>query len=284
MPKPTRAGRDILGAKSEPHYYTFDTDQLTLVTDKKHPLYDTRVELPVDETLVESILMFGVLDPIKVTRDASNGKLYVVDGRQRFKATVEANKRLKKRGAEVLRVPAIAKRGEDHFLVGIEIAQNFVRQAETPLSKARKIETYLNLGRTKEECAKVTGMSVTTIENLIGLLDATPELVAAVEKKEIAASTAYKLAKLKPDRQKEKVEKILKQAPRVPGKKRSPNAGKAKAIVEGTTRPRSAIEAMAKYVASLPSTPERQGAVATLDWVLGEDEDFIKKVAEVEGG
>jgi hypothetical protein len=80
-PSPPEPDATSFGAKSEPHYYTFDTDQLTLVTDKKHPLYDTRVELPVDETLVESILMFGVLDPIKITRDASKSTSRVSDER-----------------------------------------------------------------------------------------------------------------------------------------------------------------------------------------------------------
>ena len=267
------AHRDLLDARSEPRYFTFDTDQLTLVTDKKHHLYDPRVELPVDEALVESILIFGVLDPIKIWRDPNDGTKYVAEGRQRFKAICEANKRLKKKGAEPIRVPAIPKHGEDHVLAGIMITQNFVRQQETPLGKARKIYDYIHkLGRSKEETAKVAGMSVASIDNMLRLLErGTPQLVEAVEKKKIAASAAYKLSKLPPEKQKAKVERLLTEAPRTPGKKRSSNGAKARAITDGVhLRSVADVEAMASKLARLEPWPERKGAIAALDWMRGD--------------
>jgi ParB family chromosome partitioning protein len=275
-----KASRDLLNSKSEPRYFTFDVEQLTLVTDKAHPLYDPRVELPVDETLVQNILHHGQLDPVKFWRDASDGTLYVVDGRQRYKAIVAANKILKKKGGELLRISAMPKRGTPFELAGVMISQNFIRQAETPIGKAKKIFDYVNkLGRSKEEAATVAGVSITTVENMLRLLDATPELVEAVESKKIAASQAYQLSKLKPEKQKTTVAKLLKEAPRTEGKKRSSNGAKAKAIVEGTTRSRVEVETMGKRLAGLSMTPERSGFLHAIDWMLG-DEGGLEGIVE----
>ncbi|MDP1177692.1 ParB/Srx family N-terminal domain-containing protein, partial [Klebsiella pneumoniae] len=75
---------------------TFEPATLHLGTDKTHPLYDERIHLPIREAMVLNIRDQGVLEPIIVVKDPETGLTCVVDGRQRVRQTLEANKRLLK--------------------------------------------------------------------------------------------------------------------------------------------------------------------------------------------
>jgi ParB family chromosome partitioning protein len=234
MPK---ASRDSLNAKGKKDAYMFDPDDLVLVTDEKSPLYDERVNLPVDENLVLNMLFApdgvpqGVLEPITVARNTETGKVEVVIGRQRVKAAREANKRLKKQGAEPIRIPAMVQRVNPHRGMGMIISENEHRQNDTPLGRARKMQRYLDLGRDESEIAVLFGVSAASVKNMLALLDAPAAVRHAVEAGKISTSDAYKLAKLEPGEAKDKVAELVEHAPRTPGKKRSKNAKKAREIV-----------------------------------------------------
>lgn len=101
----------VYGASGKTNVLTFEPENLHLVTDKTHPLYDERIHLPISEAMVLNIMDQGVLEPIIVWKDPETGLSCVVDGRQRVRHTLEANKRLLKEGKEPLLVPAVAKRG-----------------------------------------------------------------------------------------------------------------------------------------------------------------------------
>jgi ParB family transcriptional regulator, chromosome partitioning protein len=236
MPK---ASRDSLNAKGKRDTYMFDPEDLILVTDEKHPLYDDRVHLPVDEKLVLNMMFApdgvpqGVLEPVTVARNTENGKVEVVIGRQRVKAAREANKRLKKRGLEPIRVPAQIQRVNAHRGMGMIISENEQRQNDTPLGRAKKMQRYLDLGRDAGEIAVLFGMSEASVKNHLSLLDAPAAVRNAVEAGKITASDGYKLARLEPAEAREKVTELVEKAPRVVGQKRSRNAGKAREIVDG---------------------------------------------------
>jgi ParB family transcriptional regulator, chromosome partitioning protein len=236
MPK---ASRDSLNAKGKRDAYMFDPEDLVLVTDEKSPIYDERVHLPVDESLVLNIMFApdgvpqGVLEPITVIRNSETGKVEVAIGRQRVKAAREANKRLKKAGLEPVRVPAMIARAQTHRAMGMLISENEHRQDDTPLGRAKKAQRYLDLGRDEAEVATLFGISQSSVKNLLSLLDAPAAVRHAVEAGKITASEGYKLARLEPAEAKEKVEELLEKAPRAPGKRRRGNAGKAREIVGG---------------------------------------------------
>lgn len=63
--------------------YTFDTDELTIITDPKDPLYDRRVEDPLTREFLLSIAAKGVETPIAVRRRGAQS--IVVRGKQRTK-------------------------------------------------------------------------------------------------------------------------------------------------------------------------------------------------------
>ena len=137
---------DAYGASGKTNVLMFEPENLHLVTDKTHPLYDERIHLPISEAMVLNIMDQGVLEPIIVWKDPETGLSCVVDGRQRVRHTLEANKRLLKEGKEPLLVPAVAKRGSAVRMAQAMVSANEIRQADTPLGRAKKMADALERG------------------------------------------------------------------------------------------------------------------------------------------
>lgn len=257
---PKKSSRDALNAKGKRDAFMFDPEDLVLVTDEKSPLYDERVHLPVSESLVLNMMHApdegvpqGVIEPITVVRNTETGKIEVVVGRQRVKAAREANKRLKKQGLEPIRVPALIQRmaGNGFRAMGVLISENELRQNDTPLGRAHKMQRYIALGRDEAEVSVLFGMSQASVKNHLSLLDAPAAVRNAVEAGKISTSDGYKLAKLDPEEAKQKLEELVENAPRAPGKKRSKNAGKAREIVDGPKKTsKKADDAVATDIAA----------------------------------
>ncbi len=271
----TKSSKDALGAAGKKDVLLFDPEDLVIVEDPASALYDERATMPVDEPLVLNIMHHGVLEPILVRKNQETGKVEVVAGRQRVKACREANKRLKKQGCETHRVPAVVKRGEGHALMGMMISENEHREDDSPLVRAKKVQRFLDMGRSEEEAAVMFGVSVSTIKNMVALLDAPKVVQRSLEKGEIGATDAYKLAKLEPEEAEKRIEQLGKEAPRQNGKKRRSNGKKAKAIIEGSSggRGKREILALQKKISETESMKEmhRIGALAILGWALGDD-------------
>lgn len=259
MPK---ASRDSLNAKGKRDAYMFDPEDLVLVTDEKHPLYDDRVHLPVNENLVLNMLYApdgvpqGVLEPVTVARNTETGTVEVVIGRQRVKAAREANKRLKKQGLEPIRVPAMIQRVNAHRGMGMIISENEQREDDTPLGRARKAQRYLQLGRDETEVAVLFGISKASVKNMLALLDAPAAVRHAVDAGKISVSDGYKLAREDPETAKKKVAKLIEHAPRTPGKKKNANAGKAREIMGNISKEEKIENELVELIASWLERPE----------------------------
>ncbi|HDZ2339614.1 TPA: hypothetical protein RR171_005327, partial [Klebsiella pneumoniae] len=50
---------DVYGASGKTNVLSFEPENLHLVTDKTHPLYDERVHLPIEEGMVLNIAELG---------------------------------------------------------------------------------------------------------------------------------------------------------------------------------------------------------------------------------
>jgi ParB family chromosome partitioning protein len=186
---------------------TFEPENLHLVTDKTHPLYDERIHLPISEAMVLNIMDQGVLEPIIVWKDPETGLSCVVDGRQRVRHTLEANKRLLKEGKEPLLVPAVTKRARRSMAQAM-VSANEIRQADTPLGRAKKMADALERGHDEDDLALMFGVSVQTVRATLSLLDATQAVKDAVESGTVTVTQARQLASLKPEEQREKVSEI----------------------------------------------------------------------------
>ena len=220
--------------------WSIEPEKIKVVTDPKHPLYDERIHLPVSENLVLNILFEpdgktpqGVLRPVDCVRDNETGDILLADGRQRHKAILEANRRLRKQGREPLRLRWIPRRGGDKSQASLMVSSNHHAQPETPLGQAKRAMDLMERGFDHDDIGKIIGKSPATVKNLVALLDAPAAVRKAVEAEQISVSAGYALAKLEPAEATKRVERLRKEAPREAGKKRSKNAKKAREIVTG---------------------------------------------------
>jgi ParB family chromosome partitioning protein len=250
MPK---ASRDALGAKGKSDVWQMDPGDVVLVTDKTSALYDERVDNDFKESLVLNMLYSpnddgvpqGVLKPTIGRRNPETGKVEIIDGRQRTKAAREANRRLKKQGAELLRLPVVLKNANDVRAMAMLVSANEHSTEDSPLNRAKKAQRYVDLGRDPSEVATLLGISVASVKNLLALIEAPTAVRSAVENGKISVSDGYKLAKLEPVEARKKVAELMEHAPRTPGKKRSKNAKKARAIVRGDRPEKTPVLALA---------------------------------------
>lgn len=246
--------------------FMVEPEQLTLVTDDNHPLYDPRVNLPVDENLVRNVMVFGVKEPVLVRK---NGVEYeVVAGRQRTKAAVEANKRLIAEGKEPLRVRTIIERGDDADMFGVMILENELRQNDSPISKAKKAQRLLDMGKSEEWVATAFGVSKQTVNNYLTLLDLCGPVKTAVERGELSASAAAKMGKLSHDEQKQKLDTMRAQGGQM-------TAARAEKVARGENAPPVKRMRSRAKVADLLAVTDRddefgRGFKQALRWVLCE--------------
>lgn len=256
-------------------------EDLVIVDDVASALHDDRAGKPVSESLVLNIMAHGVLEPILVRKNGDTGKIEVIAGRQRVKACLEANKRLKKQGAELLEVPCVVKRGDAHQLMAFMVSENEGREDDSPIGRAKKLARYLDLGRTIEQAAVVFCVSPATAKNLLGLLDAPKEVQKALGKGEITASDAYKLSKLEPSEAKYRLKQLDKQAPKPEGRRRGKVAKKAREIISGgavEVRSKAEIEKMRDAVADNIYCPGeiKRHIECVFAWLLGDSDVMLE--------
>ncbi|AMH08059.1 TPA: ParB/RepB/Spo0J family partition protein [Klebsiella aerogenes] len=254
---------DAYGASGKTNVLNFEPENLYLVTDKSHPLYDERIHLPINEPMVLNIMDQGVLEPIIVWKDPETGRSCVVDGRQRVRHTIEANKRLAKEGKPLLMVPAVTKRGSAVRMAQAMVSANEIRQADTPLGRAKKMADALERGHDEQDLSLMFGCSVQTVRATLSLLDATQAVKDAVESGTVTVTQARQLASLEPEAQREKVKEIETATAGTSGHEKA----RRQRQVLGDAKPRLKTR---KEITKALESAEGEYASA-LRWVLGED-------------
>ncbi|MDN2645692.1 hypothetical protein L1Q84_23505 [Klebsiella pneumoniae] len=252
----------VYGASGKTNVLTFEPENLHLVTDKTHPLYDERIHLPINEAMVLNIMDQGVLEPIIVWKDPETGLSCVVDGRQRVRHTLEANKRLLKEGKEPLLVPAVAKRGSAVRMAQAMVSANEIRQADTPLGRAKKMADALERGHDEDDLALMFGVSVQTVRATLSLLDATQAVRDAVESGTVTVTQARQLGALPPEEQRAKVSAIELATAGTTGHEKA----RRQRQILGDAKPRLKTR---KEITKALESAEGEYASA-LRWVLGE--------------
>lgn len=256
---------DVYGASGKTNVLNFEPEKLHLVTDKTHPLYDERIHLPVHEATVLNIMDQGVLEPIIVWKDPETGLSCVVDGRQRVKNTLEANKRLRKEGKQPLLVPAIVKRGSPVRMAQAMISANEIFQADTPLGRAKKMADALERGHDEQDLSLMFGVSIPTIRATLALLDATQAVRDAVESGTVTVTQARQLASLPPDEQREKIKEIESATVGTSGHEKSRRQRQILGM------PKQRLKSRKEIIKALESASGDYAAA--LRWVLGETTD-----------
>lgn len=269
MARASKNSIDAYGASGKTNLLTFDPDKLKLITDKKHHLYDPRVDLELDEALIASIMYRGVIEPVIVWKDPETGETCVVDGRQRVKNAREANKRLRKRGELPKVVKAIVERGDAKSLMGTMVMANEGRAAVTAMEKANLAQRLIQAGQPENIVAIILHCSTSGLKNYLALLDCTADVRNAVEKGTLPATQAYKLSKLDPDKQRTTVAKMLKAASGAKGKHE-----RAKKMRQATGNGRRTWTEIIALRETLDARDDEEARnwLSALDWVLGKSE------------
>ncbi len=266
-------------------------EDITIITDKSHFLYDERVNLPLDKYMVANVKQCGVKTPIAVKR--VDNQYIVVAGRQRVRWAQAANEELVKEGQAAMKVPCIVERGADDDLFAHMIFENEVRKDDPPMIKAQKAQAYLARGHSEAEGARVFGVSRGAFRNWLKLLDTSSDVQAAVASGEIKPAAAIVLAELPQEKQVEAIVEIKKTKSEKGDGKKSTAADAAHAaekVTGGKTRlakqtsqaskapkRKQLRNALAAAVDMKPPSARLIGAV--LAWVLG-DSDAYKAEAE----
>ncbi len=245
--------------------FAIEPELLTIIEDPKHHLYDERVKLPIDENLVKNIMVHGVKIPVLVAKDGDD--ILVVDGRQRVRAAIEANTRLKKEGAEPVLVRVFIEKGTEADQFGVCILANEMRQDDSVMVKARKAKRLLDMNPDEAAAATVFGVSLAQLRTWLKLLDLAAPVRRAIDDGIISATAAAELSGMSREDQTTALDKLKSEAT-VGGKvstKKAKAAKKAAATGE-TTFERPSLRDLKKVHADVGLDDEDR---ALLGWVLG---------------
>lgn len=203
------------------------------------------------------------MSPSSSGKIRTTGRSCVVDGRQRVRHTIEANKRLAKEGKPLLMVPAVTKRGSAVRMAQAMVSANEIRQADTPLGRAKKMADALERGHDEQDLSLMFGCSVQTVRATLSLLDATQAVKDAVESGTVTVTQARQLASLEPEAQREKVKEIETATAGTSGHEKA----RRQRQVLGDAKPRLKTR---KEINKALESAEGEYASA-LRWVLGEE-------------
>lgn len=164
------------------------------------------------DTLMNSIIELGVLEPLKV-RKLDDNTLELVKGERRLRATLMAIEN----GHDIKTVKVIVanKKATDAELFFEDVCSN----TGTPLSptdEAAAFKRFIGWGYTPKEIAVRTNRSESHVRNRLDLAEAAPDVKAAVVAGEIPVSKAQEIVKKSAgniEKQKDALEKV-KQAPK----------------------------------------------------------------------
>jgi len=208
---------DEYGAESRGQTFTYDPTKLVIVTDKSSPLYDERASLPADnefEALVRSIQVLGVLVPILVRKNGERkGQpvMEVVDGRQRVRALIEANRRNSELGKPPMRVEAKLARSDGATTM---IVTNELRRDDDMVARAAKLAWFMRAGHSEQEAILAFGLKGDReLQELQTIDTLTPEAKQALRSGAMARPTALDLAKLPDSEQRPLVKAAMAAAP-----------------------------------------------------------------------
>lgn len=240
-----------------------------------HPLWDPRVELPVEEGLVRNVMVYGVIDPIKVRKEGE--EIIVVDGRQRLRAAREANERLAAEGKEELLVPVVVKRGDDAFMFGVMVSANENRQDDDILAKANKASRMLAMGKDNKEVAIAFGVTEQAVRNWLAMLELHPEVIEKVKNGSIAASAAAKLAPLGRDEQVEALAEIEQEGPVTTAAaaaqtrvRRARQRGEDETAAASMAPKKRSVKKLIEYLSSLEEHDLDSEFVRGVRWAIGD--------------
>lgn len=193
---------------------------------------DERLELPLDEVLLDSILRFGVKKNVIGRKNKATGKVEITDGRQRVRCARRVNEILREHGEAPLPVPVKLEYGSDDLMFDLQVSLNHHVQS-TPLMKARTAERYCARGKSDADTCRIFGVTQATLQNWRDLLNMDEEVHKAVDAGKVSSFQVLKFAKLSRPQQRKAVQRLVEMKERKANDKeakedKTPSVDKAK--------------------------------------------------------
>jgi len=249
----------------------------------EHPLCDPESNhLPVDEAMVQSILVDGVIEPVVVTKNDTGACL--VDGRSRVRACRRANEILVAKGSDPILCPTIVRKGEDLDLMGVMFSANEIRRIDNPITRARRAQRYITAGRTEAGAAQKFGVTVQAVRMWTRVLGLPKPMVQAIEEGKIGITHGDRLARLEGAEQEAEFQRLLTSGGSVAdmdrrgrtpkGEKGEKGEGSGDSKVGDEERlPRPPVSVLRKLVAAIEegeASGIEPAAIQMLRWITGE--------------
>lgn len=267
------------GAVSKSDLLRMRPEDLVIVTEAGHELYDERANLPVSDELVASVLAIGVIQAITLRengrRDDGSLVLEVVAGRQRVRAAVEANRRLKALGKLPLTVPATVRRDTSDEVIAYEVmlAENELRRQDPPSVSAAKAMRMQSAGASVEAVARALGKPVSEVRHLLAMGGLDAKSKQAIDDAVLPLHDAPKLEALS----KAERSAAIDEAAASPAAAKKTSA-KLRAQADARKAPaRSYVRSVrtkAEIEAAIAEAAEDSSAKRVLTWVLGQSETW----------
>jgi len=143
--------------------YMLLPEELTVIDDPKHWLYDPRVETPPDVAFIADIEERGIIQPINVVKE--DDRTLVVTGRRRVRAAQDINKRRK--GQEPIRVPCWQRKGNEADLYAVAVAENTHRRNDSIAETVAKATRLSNHTGDPKRVAAAMGKTVQQVSQLL---------------------------------------------------------------------------------------------------------------------
>lgn len=156
--------------------------------------------------LVDNVAQYGVLQPILVREDTdpdtSQQFFWLIDGLQRFNACKDS-------GREFIDAKVVTM--DANAVMEAQIITNIQRIETTPVQYSEQLKRIMagNPTMTVPSLAAKLNRSVTWVSDRLGLLKLTKEIGELVDAGKINMMSAYALAKLPPDEQRDFVERAM---------------------------------------------------------------------------
>lgn len=247
----------------------FFPEELTLIRDRTHYLYDPRVENNFDDDIVKGIMEIGLsksIDAQKIRMDDGTCILAVTDGRQGVINTIEANRRLVERGDKPIKIKVEVREEDEVLAIRRMTITNEHRVPDDPVTKGFKAKRLKDRGVPVELLCQDFRCVPETLSNWIKLTELCVHVQKLVQQDKMAMTAALKLRTLSPTEQKEKADEI------VAGTKKS----KRGAGTQHTGVDRRRIKKIYEIAA-----PKNDVAKMIFKWLVGEaDDDSVSELID----
>lgn len=199
-PKSHSKALQLAGVRA--HQFTgvyVDPEALILITDRRSPLYDPRVESEIPESFLDDIRAYGgVHTAIKVRKDGIGPdgvpRYVVIAGKHRVRAARQLNQEA---GEVKYLVPATIVTGSDEEMFDLMISENLHHNVETTATLAFKVQRrQRQWGGDAVHIAKKLSMSPQRIEALLAYNSLHADVQRAVDTGTVGVGTILAFATL----------------------------------------------------------------------------------------